>query len=151
MKLLVRSNPFQGESLSGYFQRIANLNYVNLYDLWRLLISKNSREPKSLISIALDIFPDKFIDLNKLASMLDIDEDSLESLTFIPIYQKIGISKSAIHHSRVLSNIIEKHRNICPECLKENSIYKLIWQVQELNFCPRHNTLLQSNCHQDGV
>jgi hypothetical protein len=41
--------------------------------------------------------------------MADVDRDCLESLTFITVYKKLGISISAIPNSKVVSTIIEKH------------------------------------------
>jgi hypothetical protein len=98
----------------------------------------------------MDIYPECFIKLDQLSSMLDIDKNPLGSLTFMPIYQKLGIDKSAIPHSRVLSTVIEKYRKFCPKCIAENPYYKLLWQVQEINFCIIHNIRLQPSCSKCG-
>lgn len=146
MKLLVCPKPIHGESLSSYLQRISKLNFVGSYDFWRLLIQNGTHYPQSSLSASLDLCPYCFIELHKLASMLDITGESLENMTFIPLYKKLGIDKLVVHHSRVLSNIIERHRKYCPKCLKENRYYKLIWQVKEVRYCENHCLELISRC-----
>lgn len=106
--------------------------------------------PQSSFSAAFDVCPDSFIDLDQLASMLSTNKDNLECLTFIPVYKKLGISNTSINHSRVLSSTIEDHRKFCPKCIEEEPVYKLIWQVKEVQHCPIHNIKLNYKCSQCG-
>lgn len=147
MLLLARSNPIDGESLSSYMQRISSLNYVGSHDLWRLLKRNNSHYPQSSFSAAIDICPNNFILMDKLASILRTDQKVLENMTFLPVFQKLGINNSSANHSRIMSNIIEKQRKYCSKCLEEFPAYNLIWQVKEITFCPAHNIKLHSNCN----
>lgn len=147
MNLLIRSYPTRGESLSSYLQRISKLNYISAHDLWRYIMRKESHYPQSSFSASLDICPNSFIDLDLLASMLKINKDDLEYLTFIPTFKKLGVSNVRINHSRVLSNTIEEHRKFCPKCIEENRVYKLIWQVKEVQYCPIHNIKLHYKCN----
>ena len=78
--------------------------------------------------------------------MLGLESGSLESLTFLPIYSKMGIDKNRTMHSRILSGLVEKHRKYCPACLKMNRYYKLIWQIKEINYCNKHNCRLLNIC-----
>jgi hypothetical protein len=147
MKLLICSEPFKGESLSSYLQRLSELNYVTSHDIWRLFLRHSSHYPQSSISAALDICPDSFFELGKLGQLIDLPEYSLKHLTFIPVFKKFGIMETTIHHSRVLSNMIENNRKFCPKCIEVNSSYKIIWQVKEVNYCPIHNIKLHLYCN----
>ncbi len=150
MNFLIKSFAEQGEGLSSFIHRISKLNYVSPNDIWRLLRREATHYPQSSISSIMDIYPECFIKLDKLSSMLDLDKNSLERLTFMPVYQKLGIPKSAIPHSRILSTLIGNYRKFCPVCIQENVYYKLLWQVQEVNFCTIHNIRLQTSCMKCG-
>lgn len=121
------------------------LNYVDTHDLWRLLKS-NNHYPQSSDSVPIDIYPESLIDLDKFGVLLGMGKESLEKLTFMPVFKKLGINENFIANSRILSNVVGRYRKYCPECLKVNRMYKLIWQVNEINFCPIHKIKLINYC-----
>lgn len=47
----------------------------------------------------------------------------------------------------MLRDILQtKVRKICPLCIKEDNIFKLIWQIKEIDICPIHEVKLKSEC-----
>ncbi len=146
MPLLFRPQLLEGESLSSYIHRVSKANFVSAHELWRLLSRKGVHYPQSSKSSAIDVCPINLIDMKKLGQMLLSDTQVLESLTFIPLFEKMSISREIMPSTRCLSGLISEHRRFCPECLKKKNLYKLIWQVKELSFCPEHNVKLECKC-----
>jgi DNA-binding transcriptional MerR regulator len=139
--------PEADECLTSYLQRIAKSNYATPHDIWRFLSHEEAHYPQSSMSSQIDISPKNFLDIEKLLTMLITKIGNIEDLTFTTAYRKVGVPVTSISHSRILSAILEQSRKFCPECLEENLSYKLIWQVKEVEYCPVHNTKLQSKCN----
>lgn len=146
MQLIIRPQAFQDESLSSYMHRLAKFNYISNHELWRSITPKGVHYPQTSMSSFIDVCPINLIDIKKFGQMLLSDTQTLESHTFIPVLEKMNISRETIPSTRCLSGLISEHRRFCPECLKKNNLYKLIWQVKELNFCPEHNVKLEGKC-----
>lgn len=136
-----------GESLSSYIHRTSKENYVSVHELWRLIAREGAHYPQASISSNIDIYPYNLIDINQLADLLNTNSAGLDALTFIPVYENLGIAKDYIPNSRALSGSISTYRRYCPECLRYNKFYKLIWQVNELQYCSEHNTVLLNKCY----
>jgi hypothetical protein len=138
----------KGESLTSYIQRVASDNFVFPSDIWGMVSFSHNKYHQSSISCYLDINPYLNIDLNKCKSML-LCKDSLDSLTLIPLLQKLNIpifdiSKNDI--TNIKNSIFYSHRRYCPKCLKENGYYKLIWQIRLISYCELHNIKLVNEC-----
>ena len=144
MEFLFKPKYYEGECLSSYIHRVAEANLVNPHAVWRLLVPDGFHHPNTSISSQLDIYPESIFNSDKFETMLQLSNGIIHKLTFTPVLDKLGVKEK--NQSRVISGIIEKNRRFCPHCLKENSIYKLIWQVKEIQFCPIHSTLLVSEC-----
>lgn len=130
MNLLVRPKAIIGECLSGYIQRVAEANCVEFHELWRLFLPGGAHYSQSSISSSIDLYPYTLFSIASFELMLSIVEGTLESLTFLPIYYKMGVSKNKIMHSRILSGLVEKHRKYCPECLKVIGIINLFGKLK---------------------
>jgi len=61
--------------------------------LCRLLVPKDSHYPQSSISSILDIYSDSFFKTAQFCEMHGIEENSLNSLTFMVVYNKVGVHK----------------------------------------------------------
>jgi len=109
------------------------------------MLPEGAHYPQSSISSSLDICPDSLLDMKKFGEMLQINENKLYSLTFKEVFTKLGITETA--RSRTLSSMLHDKRRFCSDCLKDNVMYKLLWQIKELFFCPIHNALLSSKCN----
>lgn len=84
--------------------------------------------------------------MHKFESMLLQKSDSLNSLTFIPILEKLYLSKSNANKDNIGPSVFYTYRKYCPECLKEKKCYKLIWQLSSIKFCKLHNIKLMTQC-----
>ncbi len=91
--LLSRSKPLEGESLSSYIHRVAKANFVTAHDLWRLISSAGVHYSQSSMSSNIDIYPINLIDIKKFYNLLLNKYQYLELLSFIPMFEKIGIAK----------------------------------------------------------
>lgn len=150
LSLIYRPTPKEGESLSSYMHRVAKSNFISNHELWRSITPEGVHYPQSSMSSGIDVCPINLIDIKKFENMLLNSFQPLELLTFIPVLEKMGINKSSMSRSRSLSGLISENRRFCPECLKADSYYKLIWQVKEVNFCFEHNVMLQNKCPNCG-
>lgn len=146
LPLIIRTQAFQEESLSSYMHRLAKFKCISNHELWRSITPTGVHYPQTSMSSYIDVCPINLIDMKKFGQMLLSDTQTLESHTFIPVLEKMNISREALPAARCLSGLTSEHRRFCPECLKKNNFYKLIWQVKELNFCPEHNVKLEGKC-----
>lgn len=144
MLFLIRPKPFEYESLSSYIHRIAESNYTSPHEVWRLLLSPICKYPDSSISYTIDASPDSVFNIKEFSKMLQFEEDMIYSLTFVEVLRKLGIKE--LTRTRATKNLFKKSRSYCADCLNENNIYKLIWQVKEIFFCNIHGKYLSSSC-----
>lgn len=134
----------QKENLTSYISRVAEANYVTPHELWRLLLPPKAHYPQASISRMIDISPGSTFDYIRFGEMLG--KEHLEHLTFLSVFEKIGIEEVEIPKSQVLGGMLENHRKYCPECLKEKNIYKKVWQVKEVKWCEIHRVMLITEC-----
>ncbi len=149
ISFVVRPIPESGESLTSYFQRVAKANYLSPHELWRSFTDKNLRYPQSTSADLIDYVPSSVLDLGKFAAQLKADVGAIDKLTFKVVLEKLlplGFSDEDMLSKRILSSLIYKHRKFCPECVKENSYYKLIWQIEEVKYCYEHEVELLNSC-----
>ncbi|MCB8818144.1 TniQ family protein [Desulfosporosinus shakirovi] len=142
--LLFNPKPQEFESLTSYICRVAEENLVSSHELWRFFLNTNAKYPQSDISSFLDNFPFTSIDLRKFENFLQFSIGTLDSLTFLPVYSKLGVK--CIPKSKVLSGLLDKKRRFCPLCLSEKRSYKIYWQVREINCCDVHGIKLLGEC-----
>jgi len=115
-----------------------------------LLSAYGQNKARHAMSATLNIYPNSLINIRKFESLLLLAENDLDSLTFLPVHRKFGLSEDKISDSRLLDNQIDKHMKYCPECLCGTPIHKLIWQVKEISFCETHKIKLMSICWNCG-
>lgn len=137
---------YDEESLTSYLSRLATVNYVNNHDIWRKLMICDSHYPQASFSRILDITPHTVINVNTLCEMLKLESNDIFNMTFVKIYNKFAISLDEISTSKVLMNSVCDYRKYCPMCMKDKNIYKLIWQVEEINYCKDHKIYLYDCC-----
>jgi len=146
---LVRPKPFKGEALTSYIQRVADANYITPHELWREIADEGARYPQSSMASLIDYIPSSVFNVNKISQMLEINCDTLETLTFKTVLKKMlpkHLSDKELLTKRVLSDCFSDVRRFCPECLKQEPFYKLIWQVKEIAVCPEHQLQLLDKC-----
>ena len=148
-KLINRPQPFKGESLTGYLQRIAQENYISPHELWRLLMVEGTHYPQSNMAKVLDYVPGNILNLEKMSYYLNVGMERIISLTFQVALMKFYPNETTVSEfasSRILIGLTEPTRKFCPECLKGYPFYRLIWQVKEISYCQKHRIRLLSYC-----
>ncbi|MTI80833.1 MAG: TniQ family protein [Firmicutes bacterium] len=147
---LTKIKPVEGESLTSYMQRTAKANYITAHELWRFFTPIEKRYPQTSMSWLIDYVPSTLIDLDKMSEYLNLTQDELVRMSFKVVLNKFYPPNSndrKLSSSRILSGLLEQQsRRYCPECLKDNCIYKLLWQVKEIKYCDKHNIKLKSIC-----
>lgn len=93
----------------------------------------------------LNFEPGSVIDMGLTCKRMGISEENLFKLTFHNILLSFCVS-TTLQRSRFMSGLIRDKFTFCPQCLKERSYHKLIWQIQDIIWCPIHKTLLQDRC-----
>lgn len=91
-------------------------------------------------------------DIDKMCYLLGVEDKRLVSLTFNPVLNKfvsnLGLEVRDFQNLR--RELVLDRRKFCPICINSNKVFKLIWQVSELEICNEHLVVLESNCVQCG-
>lgn len=97
----------------------------------------------------LDIAPSFMLDINYLSDLVDKDCNKLMDLTFHFMLTRI-LGKNLNIVELLKKSILKKYFNYsrvyCPLCLKENSFYKLLWQIKDIDYCYKHHVKLLDKC-----
>lgn len=162
-RLPVRPLIKQDESLSGYIMRTANSLDVDPKDLLKHIYNENNfyypkninkiKQPFLKIAFSLDVLPFRFLNKVGFCKMLDKYPEDIERMTFTNIFNKLNLSYNTNHRKYVavlMGRVISDYRRFCPTCLKEEGIYKLLWQVKEIEVCDIHKIKLQHICSKCG-
>ena len=158
-KLPIRPLAKQGESLSGYIMRTARLLDIDPKHLLKHIYNKHNFYYPGItnetalqyfkIAFSLDILPFRFLNKTGFCAMIDKTSEEIEKMTFSNLFAKFNYPYSIDQskYGAVLSNkIINDFRRFCPICLKEEGIYKLLWQIKEIEVCDIHKIKLKYTC-----
>lgn len=147
-KFTIRPKPNQGETLTSFLNRVVNLNKLKgVNQIWSLVQSEEKGKVDSHYYFRLDLYPSR-VNLMKLGNLLGLSYEQLLSYTFEPI---CGLFYTKQYGMSIFSKEIEKkYRKFCKSCLRENGVYKLIWQIKGIQICKTHSTKIQSTCDNCG-
>ncbi|QSO54071.1 TniQ family protein [Alicyclobacillus curvatus] len=153
--LLIRRKAIPGESLTSLLMRLAFENGVSVVDLWEPFNDKYKKTHLKDVH-QLDIDPYRVCDISTLQGLLMTDDSTLiNKMTFQPLFEKFldeaEIMSDASRRDFCLGLIETAHRRYCPVCISENPVYKLLWQVKEIEICDVHRMKLESSCPHCGV
>jgi hypothetical protein len=139
------------ESLTGYLQRVATANALPIGALLALIGWQPS--PRSGVSAHrhCDLWPGP---LTRLATAIGQPTSVLESLTMRPLLHAVRgptpvptrVAIERFFWTRQGFTTVVLHRRYCPGCLQETPVYRLRWQLRELQACPRHEVMLLDAC-----
>lgn len=147
-KFTIRPKLIEGESLSSYLVRTANLNGItSISEIWQV-VKKGSYEVARNYFYKFDLFPTDIVHLKDLSILLNIKANELVVHSFEPI---VSFLYPGAFGKMIFGKEIElKHRRFCRSCLKENGAFQLLWQVKEIQMCNKHLTRIESKCHGCG-
>lgn len=145
----------EGESLTSYLMRIGEANGIDADKIINYLCpkSKNYKIMKRDINV-LDILPHRMINSTKLFESFGISKDIIEKSTFTNIFPKFleNIFEGEYTYRSVINEDLHKYeRYFCPQCLKEEGVYKLLWCVKEIVICDKHKVKLDCKCNVCGT
>lgn len=130
-KLQFRPRPEEGESLTSWICRLSNENKLSPY---ALLVKNNITS--YIINSHLFDYGIK-ININKLSKVTTCNIDNILKATFSHIYQG--------------KSYFNLYRKFCPKCLLEYGYFKILWQVQEVKTCEKHQLNLLDKCSDCGT
>lgn len=139
----IRPKLIEGESLSSYLIRTANLNGItSISEIWGMV-------KKGIVARSnyykFDLFPTDIVHLKGLSILLKFQANELVAHSFEPI---VSFFYPGVYGKGIFGKEIElKHRRFCRNCLKENGAFQLLWQVKEIHMCNKHLTRIESKCH----
>jgi len=117
-KLQFRPRLEEGESLTSWICRLSNENKLSPY---ALLVKNNITS--YIISSHLFDYGIK-ININKLSKVTTCNINNILKATFSHIYQG--------------KSYFNLYRKFCPKCLLKYGYFKILWQVQEITTCEKH-------------
>lgn len=143
----IRPVPKSGESLSGFLVRVAHKNLINYRQLFKLISTGNPVYARDKAH-HLDILPERIIDLSLLSELVNAMTQTLYTMTFHPVYTKFldEVDSTEKYRSVMQVSTDKRIRRFCTECLREEGVYKLIWQIKEIVICDRHGVRLSTTC-----
>jgi hypothetical protein len=151
-QLTVRPAPKSGECLTSFLFRATRLNHCGEKDIWGDIHVGSVYRKKKHQYVRLD-YDFSMIDPSKLSILLELDQKSINNLTFYNVCAKFFDDPyKDFERAMVMmqSALYKKHRKFCPQCLKQNRVFKLIWQVKDIEICNVHQTKLRTSCYECG-
>lgn len=141
----IRPKLYEGEPLLSYLIRVANENGIsNFSELWQTVKEGDLYKVDRQFAYKFDLYPSDIASINKLGRLLKKSEDELKHHSFEPIVSQFYPGSTG---KMIFGKEIElKYRRFCRKCLEENGVYKLMWQVKEIEMCEKHLIMLTSHC-----
>lgn len=157
VRLPVRLNIINGESFSGYIMRSARAMNIDCREFLKYLVLtynihykiKDTRASYFKIAANIDIYPFGILNEKDICFLFNKSREEIEGATFKNIFDVLNINfDTNINPYKIYVNkdLVKEVRRFCPLCLKENGIYKLIWQIREIEVCEIHRIKLINNC-----
>ncbi|GEM_PF-3517887 len=142
--LTIRVRPYEGELLSSLLIRIANANGIDVLKFCSgFNISTSHYLQKNDIDL-IDFYPLNILDIGKIAEINNLDKTTLLNKTFFKVIKKF--TDENFSRVRSFTDLIRKKLYYCPDCLKENNYYRILWKVEGVNGCLKHNKFLLDRC-----
>lgn len=126
---LKRPTPYADESLAGFLGRWAREN---------VLLSRGNLLNTLGISRAIRV---SAVDVSKLASLLDLEPATLESIAPASEPKRAVLRRSHIRPDT---------EAVCPDCLSQAQYSRQLWSHCLATACPEHATRLRDRCQQCG-
>lgn len=130
MALIAFPMPITGESVAGYFFRLAKSNgLANLERLYKMTFGK-------------EVYRYNRISVEELCMLTQHRPEAFDHLwlTYADTYY---LFRGVVIP---LNQICEEDNRWCPECWKQNSIIPCVWQIGWMPVCDVHETLLLDAC-----
>ncbi|MBV6685531.1 TniQ family protein [Bacillus sp. JRC01] len=145
----IRPKFYDGESLSSYLHRLADVNFVPFYGLVEELF-KDDNFQIDYSGFRLDVKPSIYLNLNKVSILIKKDKSEVLNHSLFNVYKKFDYEKNLtdLYRNMNVANIFNtKKRMFCPLCINKNKgVYKIIWQFSDVNMCDEHRCELVSEC-----
>ncbi|EHI97275.1 hypothetical protein CDLVIII_0540 [Clostridium sp. DL-VIII] len=155
IRLPIRLSIVEGESFSGYIIRSARAMGVDCKEFFKYIIYNCNIHYKfkdNIINVAysqiakgIDVFPFEILKENNICSIFNKSKEEIENATFKNVFDVLNV-KLALGKEHIGKELVKDVRRFCPLCLKENGIYKLMWQIKDIKICDIHNIKLVSYC-----
>ncbi|MBP1172883.1 MULTISPECIES: TniQ family protein [unclassified Paenibacillus] len=135
----------EGESLFSYLLRTAENNGVTLILLMNM-IRKNEKYLLHAGDIRrIDYYPESVFNIEKLSKLTGISQSDVNKGSFTNVVNTFGYSTNG-EQARFTNDMIRATLHFCPQCLKENRGYDLLWKVEGIDSCQKHNQRLVNKC-----
>ncbi|PWW32920.1 MULTISPECIES: TniQ family protein [Paenibacillus] len=136
---------YEGESLLSYLLRSAFNSGISVL----LLLNMIRKNEKYLLHRGdirrIDFFPESIFDLNKLTSLTGISRSDLYKGTFTNVLNAFGYGANG-EKARLMKNMLRETLHYCKQCLEEGRGYNLMWKVEGVDSCLKHNQKLENHC-----
>lgn len=143
--LTIRVRPYEDELLSSLLIRLANANGIDVLKFCSSFNISNSHYLQKNDIDLIDFYPLSILDIGKIAEINNLDNTTLLNKTFLKVIKKF--TDDNFSRVRSFTDLIRKKLYYCPDCLKENIYYRILWKVEGVNGCLKHNKSLIERCH----
>lgn len=143
--LTIRVRSYEDELLSSLLIRLANANGIDILKFCSSFNISNSHYLQKSDIDLIDFYPLSIIDIGKIADINNLDKMTLLNKTFLKVLKKF--TDDNFSRVRSFTDLIRKKLYYCPDCLQENIYYRILWKVEGVNGCLKHNKFLLDRCH----
>lgn len=135
----------EGESLFSYLLRTAENNGITV----TLLMNMFRKNEKYLLHAGdirrIDYYPESVFNIEKLSRFTGISQSDVNKASFTNVVNIFGYSANG-EQARFTNDMIRETLHFCSQCLKEDRGYDLLWKVEGIDSCCRHNERLVTKC-----
>ncbi|PPQ46043.1 hypothetical protein C5G87_25900 [Paenibacillus peoriae] len=135
----------EGESLFSYLLRTAYNNGISVL----LLLNMIRKNEKYLLHKGdirrIDYYPESVFNLEKLIELTGITLSDVYKSTFTNVLHAFGYCTNG-EKARMMKNMLRVTLHFCAQCLEEGLGYNLMWKVEGVDCCLKHNQRLINQC-----
>ena len=117
---------------------------MSLLDMWGgCNVAKSHPTMKSITF--LNHCPTGILDINTLSDIIGLPCDKILDMSFYNLLKKFECN-SKISNSMVMVGLLHREYHYCPRCLAEYPHHQLLWSINKIEICHKHNARLEGQC-----
>lgn len=93
----------------------------------------------------IDYYPESVFDLKKLIELTGLSQSDVYKSTFANVLYAFGYGTNG-EKARLMKNMIRDTLHFCTKCIEEGFGYNLMWKVDGVDCCLKHNQRLSNVC-----
>jgi DNA-binding XRE family transcriptional regulator len=151
-RLPLRPSPYDGECLSGYILRLAEVNgYKILWDLVGDLFPR-WKAPQQIGLLKWEYPLDNWGRMPLRTGLTSVELNRLTVLSWVEKFRSpLDTNSNCSGPGNALHGILNPNLRVCSPCLQSQPYLRLIWRLLPVTVCLEHGCLLEERCSACGT